>query len=248
LFVEVHQKIKMAKKKYYAVAVGRECGIFTDWSITEKLVKGFAGAKYKSFFSRSEAEKWLEDPVYQRNLSSRKPARGGISLEDVADGIVIYTDGGSINNPGPGGYGVVIMEGGRKIELCGGFRLTTNNRMEMMAAIVALRQVKNRQETIRLYSDSSYLVNGISKGWLKKWQSNGWKRSDGQYVLNIDLWQELIDLIEKGNVSFHWVKGHAGNELNERCDKLAVNSAKKDDLPVDSGYEKKQHTGQRGTE
>ena len=108
-----------------------------------------------------------------------------------------------------------------------------------MAAIVALRQFETRTKPIKLYSDSSYLVNGINKGWVKKWQSNGWKKSDGQNVLNIDLWQELVDLTENSSVQFRWVKGHAGNTLNERCDRLAVDSAKQKCLPVDSGYEVK---------
>ncbi len=228
----------MAKKKFYAVAAGRQCGIFTDWSITEKQVKGFGGAKFKSFSTRADAEKWLDDPVYQKKPSStgRKTERK-VYPEDESTDIVIYTDGSSLNNPGPGGYGVVILEAGREKELSGGYRLTTNNRMEMMAAIVALRQLETGTKPIKLYSDSSYLVNGINKGWVKKWQSNGWKKSDGQDVLNIDLWQELIQLAANNNVQFRWVKGHAGNVYNEQCDQLAVNFAKQKSLPVDSGYE-----------
>ncbi|OEU56980.1 MAG: ribonuclease HI [Desulfobulbaceae bacterium S3730MH12] len=228
----------MAKKKFYAVAVGRQCGIFTDWSITEKQVKGFGGAKYKSFSSRAGAEKWLDDPVYSKKASPiGKKTQRKVYPEDESTDIVIYTDGSSLNNPGPGGYGAVIIEAGREKELSGGYRLTTNNRMEMMAAIVALRQFETGTKPIKLYSDSSYLVNGINKGWVKKWQSNGWKKSDGQDVLNIDLWQELIKLTENSNVQFRWVKGHAGNVYNEQCDRLAVDSAKQKSLPVDSGYE-----------
>jgi len=230
----------MAKKKFYAVAAGRECGIFVDWITTEKQVRGFPGAKYKSFFSMSDAEKWLGNPVYSKKKSSpRKVPQAVIDTVKNSTDIVIYTDGGSINNPGPGGYGAVIVEAGRQQELSGGYRLTTNNRMEMTAAIVALRRFEARNERIHLYSDSTYLVNGIKKGWVKKWQLNGWKKSDGQPVLNIDLWQELIKLTEKGNVRFTWVKGHAGNVLNERCDSLAVSSARKEDLPIDSGYERR---------
>ncbi len=230
----------MAKKKFYAVAAGHECGIFTDWLTTEKQVKGFPGARFKSFTNEADAERWLEDPVYRKKpSSSRTTFRGDdVSERHFAD-IVIYTDGGCINNPGPGGYGAVIVESGSQQELSGGFRLTTNNRMEMTAAIVALRRFETRSELIQLYSDSSYLVNGIKKGWVKKWQLNGWKRSDGQDVLNIDLWKELIRLTANGNVRFQWVKGHAGNTLNERCDRLAVASARKEGLPVDYGYEKK---------
>jgi len=230
----------MAKKKFYAVAVGRESGIFTDWATTERQVKGFPGAKYKSFSSQAVAEKWLENPVYMKKPSSSgKISQNVICPGEDSTDIVIYTDGGSINNPGPGGYGAVIVDGGRKRELSGGYRLTTNNRMEMMAAIVALREVADRTEAIHLYSDSSYLVNGFSKGWVKKWQANGWKKSDDQDVVNMDLWHELIKLTAGSNVNFHWVKGHAGNVLNERCDRLAVTSARKAGLPVDYGYEKK---------
>ena len=232
--------IKMAKKKFYAVAVGRECGIFYDWATAEQQVKGFAGAKFKSFFNKTDAEKWLEDPVYRKKPSvPKKITRIDSDPGETTADITIYTDGGSINNPGPGGYGAVIVEAVGELELSGGYRLTTNNRMEMMAAIVALRRFETREESIHLYSDSSYLVNGIKKGWVKKWQLNGWKKSDGQDVLNIDLWQELIRLTANGNVSFQWVKGHAGNALNERCDRLAVESARKDNLPVDLEYEKR---------
>ena len=228
----------MAKKKFYAVAVGRGCGIFTDWTTTEKQVKGFPGAIFKSFLNKADAEKWLEDPVYSKKPSpSRKTPQDVVAPVKHSADIIIYTDGGSINNPGPGGYGVVIVESGQQQEISGGFRLTTNNRMEMVAAIVALRRFETRVEQIQLFSDSSSLVNGIEKGWAGKWQLNGWKRSDGQDVLNIDLWKELIRLTANGNVHFQWVKGHAGNTLNERCDQLAVASARIEDLPVDCGYE-----------
>jgi len=231
----------MAKKKFYAVAAGRECGIFTDWPSAERQVKGFGGAKYKSFSSRTEAEKWLKAPVYQRRSSpARRKSSPGPSRDDKSFEVVIYTDGSSLNNPGPGGYGAVVMESGREKELSGGFRLTTNNRMEMMAAIVALRGFTHAAKSILLYSDSRYLVNGVTKGWAKKWQSQGWKKSDGKDALNIDLWQELLNLIADMNVEFRWVKGHAGNPLNEQCDRLAVGSARKKCLPVDTGYEEKQ--------
>ena len=140
----------------------------------------------------------------------------------IQNAIIVYTDGGSINNPGPGGYGIVIETDGKRQELSGGFRHTTNNRMEMMAAIVALRSLQDCRKKICLFSDSSYLVNGITKGWAKKWRSKGWRKSDGQPVLNVDLWKELLALLDSAEVSFNWVKGHAGNELNERCDRLAV--------------------------
>lgn len=231
----------MAKKKYYAVAVGRSCGIYTDWATTERQVKGFAGAKFKSFSTKSEAEMWLANPVYlkkERQKSDQQEAGAAPPQQQCdPDAIIVYTDGGSINNPGPGGYGVVIETDGKRQELSGGFRYTTNNRMEMMAAIVALRELQNCGKKIFLYSDSSYLVNGISKGWARKWRTKGWRKSDGQPVLNVDLWKELLDLLNGAEVSFNWVKGHAGNELNERCDRLAVAAARQAEMVTDVVYE-----------
>ena len=228
--------------KYYAVAVGRCSGIYTDWATAEKQVKGFAAAKFKSFPTKAEAEAWLENPVYQKQLESKSGQQSVGAAQQPQrqcdpDSIIVYTDGGSINNPGPGGYGVVIETDGNRQELSGGFRCTTNNRMEMMAAIVALRELQNCGKKICLFSDSSYLVNGITKGWAKKWRSKGWRKSDGQPVLNVDLWKELLSLIDGADVSFNWVKGHAGNELNERCDRLAVASARQPDMPIDVVYE-----------
>jgi ribonuclease HI len=231
----------MAGKKYYGVAVGRNTGIFTDWATTEKQVKGFAGAKFKSFPTKAEAEEWLDNPVYQkkeRGKSNRQDVGAAVPRQQCdPDSIIVYTDGGSINNPGPGGYGLVIETDGERQELSGGFRYTTNNRMEMMAAIMALRTLKNCRKKICLFSDSSYLVNGIAKGWAKKWRNKGWKKSDGQAVLNVDLWKELLILLDSLEVSFNWVKGHAGNELNERCDQLAVSAARQQDMPADVVYE-----------
>ncbi len=232
----------MAGKKYYAVAVGRSSGIYTDWATAEKQVKGFAAAKFKSFPTRTEAEAWLENPVYQKKERQKKSRQEAGSapapFSSDPEVIVVYTDGGSINNPGPGGYGMVIETDGERREFSGGFRHTTNNRMEMMSAIVALRKLQNCGKKIILYSDSSYLVNGIKKGWAKKWRSRGWRKSDGQPVLNVDLWQELLALQDDVEVSFNWVKGHAGNELNERCDRLAVAAARQSDMMADEFYEK----------
>lgn len=231
----------MAKTKFYAVAVGRTTGIFTDWATTEKQVKGFAGAKYKSFSTRIEAESWLEKPVYAsaKRKEVSASARPQETEKNPADAIVIYTDGGAINNPGPGGYGIVICDGDTRRELSGGFRLTTNNRMEMTACIVALQEVAGSGRPIVLYSDSGYLVNGISKGWAKSWRARGWRKSDGAPALNPDLWGNLLDLLERENVTFRWVKGHAGDALNEHCDRLAVSAARSGEgLRIDHGYEK----------
>ena len=125
-------------------------------------------------------------------------------------------------------------------EFSAGFRLTTNNRMELMACIVALQGLGKVDLPITLFSDSSYVVNGIRKGWAQKWQKNGWLKADKKPVMNQDLWSELLKLTKSLKVTFHWVKGHAGNPMNERCDKLAVQSAKGTELRIDRGYEQAQ--------
>jgi ribonuclease HI len=149
--------------------------------------------------------------------------------------VTIYTDGACSGNPGTGGYGVVLLYGEHRKELSGGFRLTTNNRMEMMAAIVGLASLKS-QCLVTLYTDSQYLVNAIAKGWAKKWQKNGWKRNSKEKAKNPDLWEQLLDLCSQHQVNFVWVRGHAGNLENERCDRLAVSAAQQLDLPPDLGY------------
>lgn len=152
----------------------------------------------------------------------------------------IYTDGSSRGNPGPGGYGTVLLytdSSGRehRRELSGGFRLTTNNRMEILAAIVGLEALI-RPCHVDLYSDSRYLVQAISDGWVEGWIRRGWKRGKNEKVKNVDLWKRLMEAMESHEVVFHWVKGHAGHPENERCDALAVEAALGRDLPEDQGY------------
>jgi ribonuclease HI len=150
--------------------------------------------------------------------------------------ITIYTDGACTGNPGPGGYGVVLIYTDHRKELSGGFRLTTNNRMEMMAAIVGLQSL-NQPCEVTLHSDSKYLVDAMTKGWAAKWQANGWKRNKKESAKNPDLWQQLLDLCDHHRVDFRWVRGHSGHPENERCDRLAVAAAHQRDLPIDQGYE-----------
>ena len=149
--------------------------------------------------------------------------------------VTIYTDGGCIGNPGPGGYGVVLLFNDHRKELSGGFRLTTNNRMELMAAIVALESLKRRCQ-VKLYSDSKYVVDAMSLGWAERWRENNWKRNKKERAINPDLWERLLDLCEKHDVEFAWVKAHAGNRENERCDQLAKQAAYKSGLPEDENY------------
>jgi ribonuclease HI len=148
----------------------------------------------------------------------------------------VFTDGACIGNPGPGGYGVVLSFMGNRKELSGGARLTTNNRMEMLAAVKALEALKEACE-VALYSDSAYLVDAITKGWTRSWKANGWRKKDHGPVLNVDLWQRITALCEYHEVRFTWVKGHNGHVENERCDSLAFAAAKQPDLPADEGYE-----------
>jgi ribonuclease HI len=147
--------------------------------------------------------------------------------------ITIYTDGACSGNPGPGGYGAVMLDAhGRRKELSAGFRNTTNNRMELLAVIVALEALKMPCD-VTLYSDSQYVVKAIEEKWLVNWQKRGWKKSDKSAVLNIDLWKRLLPLLEVHRVKFVWTKGHAGTIENERCDELAVAASQEADLPVD---------------
>ncbi len=237
----------MVKKKFYAVARGHKPGIYFSWPQAEAQVRGYRGAVYKGFFSRKEAEAFLETPVYSANGQGKRNT-GSDCMTLPEDAVIIYTDGGSINNPGPGGYGVVQIYNDTRKELYGGYRLTTNNRMELMACIVALRELEYRDKPVVVYSDSSYVVNGITKGWARGWRKRGWLKSDRTPALNPDLWSELLDLVEELDVSFNWVKGHAGHPLNERCDTLANSSARRNDLPADEAYEKlvrKQEAGNK---
>ncbi len=150
--------------------------------------------------------------------------------------IIIYTDGACIGNPGPGGYGAVLLYNGNRKELSGGYRLTTNNRMEILAAIIALESLKDRCR-VTLHTDSQYLVNAIEQGWAKKWRTNRWMRNKKDKAINPDLWARLLGLCDQHDVNFVWVKGHAGNRENERCDRLAWQAANQSGLPVDTGYE-----------
>ena len=149
--------------------------------------------------------------------------------------VIIYTDGACSGNPGPGGYGAILMYGDHKKELSGGEAETTNNRMELMGVITALKALK-RPCSVQLYTDSQYVVNAIEKGWAKKWQANGWMRNKKEKALNPDLWEEVLNEVQKHNVEYVWVKGHDGHPENELCDSLAVAAAESDNLAEDIGY------------
>ncbi len=150
--------------------------------------------------------------------------------------ITIYTDGACSGNPGPGGYGAILQYGQKSNELSGGFRRTTNNRMELLAVIKGLEILKLPCR-VTIYSDSRYIVDAVNKGWARRWRANGWRRNKKDKAVNPDLWDRLLTLLDTHDTEFRWVKGHAGNAGNERADALAVAAANSDDLAVDRGYE-----------
>ena len=135
--------------------------------------------------------------------------------------VTLYTDGACSGNPGPGGWGAILEYMGTEKELSGGEESTTNNRMELTAVISGLQALKEPC-IVELYSDSKYVIDGLSKGWAVSWQKNGWRKADKKPALNPDLWEQLLNLVSKHEVHYHWVKGHAENPKNNRCDQLAV--------------------------
>ncbi len=135
--------------------------------------------------------------------------------------VTVYTDGACSGNPGPGGWCAILVSMGKEKEISGGAHETTNNRMELTAVIEALKALK-RKCSVHIVTDSKYVVDGVTKGWAKSWRAKGWKKSDGKPALNPQLWTELLDLLDAHEVSFEWIKGHAGHEYNERCDTVAV--------------------------
>lgn len=152
--------------------------------------------------------------------------------------LVIYTDGAARGNPGPGGYGIVMQWGNVRKEFAQGFRLTTNNRMELMAVVVALKQLTREGVDVVIYSDSAYVVNAIEKGWIHGWVKTGFKDKK-----NVDLWQQFLTYYRKHKVKFVWVKGHADNPMNNRCDELATAAADGGNLLVDAVYEREKNGG-----
>jgi ribonuclease HI len=199
--------------KVYAVKVGRQPGIYGSWPECEAQVKGFSGAEYKSFATADLAQAWLS--------GQSNPAPSPASTAADTDGIRIYTDGACSGNPGPGGYGVVLVCGAHRKELAQGFARTTNNRMELRAAITGLEALK-RPTTVAVVTDSRYLTEGVA-------------RIDGQKA-NRDLWATLAALLRTHTVSWEWVKGHAGHPENGRCDALARAAITSSALIEDTGY------------
>ena len=235
------------KRKYYAVRRGRAIGIFLTWGECKKQVDCFPSARYKSFPTIEEAELWLTaDDATCYNLDNQAelnelPVAEETAVKEKSQTVVkvpppktetryiAYTDGSCLVNPnGPGGWATVIIdtETGETVELSQGCPGTTNNRMEMEAAIAAM-SFPDEPSSITIYTDSQYLKNGFAANWITGWKKRGWVKSNGQPVLNQDLWQKLDALYQTHQVKFQWVKGHAGNTFNERCDELARGEAMK---------------------
>jgi len=150
--------------------------------------------------------------------------------------IKLFTDGACSGNPGPGGYGAILKYGDHTKELSGGFRNTTNNRMELMAVIAGLSQLKEPCQ-VSVVTDSRYVVDAIQRGWVNRWASNGWMRNKKEKASNVDLWKKLLALLRKHDVTFTWIRGHTGHPENERCDQLAVSAAAGPDLREDVRHE-----------
>ena len=214
-------------KKFYAVKRGRKTGLYTVWAECAAQVKGFQGAVYKGFMTEDEARAWLGG-ANARTEQTRAAAEMAEPSAPDAD-YIIHTDGSCLRNPGgAGGWAAVIETAatGAVEEKSGGAPETTNNRMELTAALMALTAVPEGAR-VALYTDSQYLKNAFTKFWLPAWKKRGWKKADGEPVLNQDLWVQLDAAFAARQVQFHWVKGHAGNPRNERCDALARAEAEK---------------------
>ena len=222
-------------KKFYAVKRGRKTGIFTVWAECSAQVQGFQGAVYKGFMTEAEARDWMDgaaDSSAPRAVKSGTAAKKSSAppVEEPVDAdYIIHTDGSCLRNPGgAGGWAAVIetVTTGEVKEYSGGDPETTNNRMELTAALEAMNAVPAGAR-VALYTDSQYLKNAFTKFWLPAWKKRGWKKADGEPVLNQDLWMPLDAAFAARRVQFHWVKGHAGNPRNERCDELARREAER---------------------
>ena len=221
-------------KKYYAVKRGRKTGLFTVWAECAAQVQGFQGAVYKGFMTEAEARDWLDgaSSACPAKRSTARTETKSVVTDDAAPvdtDYIIHTDGSCLVNPGgAGGWAAVIetVATGEVVEHSGGDPETTNNRMELTAALEAMNAVPEGAR-IALYTDSQYLKNAFTKFWLPAWKKRGWKKADGAPVLNQDLWMQLDAAFSARRVQFHWVKGHAGNPRNERCDELARSEAEK---------------------
>lgn len=237
---------KPQKKQYYIVKRGWTPGVYTSWVDCQKQVSGYQGALFKGFVTKEEAEAWYGKPISiapaEATAAGKEPIPFGEALQKYparahflsdfapAQSITMYTDGSCLVNPnGPGGFAAVIVVNEEAVvDIIGGEPVSTNNRMELRAAYEGLRFLEHYPPLpIHLHTDSKYLQRAITEGWLMKWKRNGWKTSAGTPVANQDMWMALDEKLSKHQITFHWVKGHAGTKFNERCDMLAGKEALK---------------------
>ena len=240
---------KSQKKQYYVVVKGHAPGLYKTWFGDDgaaKQVEAYPQALYKGFYTLEQATDWLRElgaeklRTYAPNLLlylENAPAEKDDPVQALLDQgkVVIYTDGSSLGNPGKGGYGAIVRYGEQSKELSAGYFETTNNRMELMACIVALKELKPNSDVV-IFSDSKYIVDAIIKGTAARWRANRWLKSDRTRIANIDLWKDLLNLTDQHDVDFRWVKGHFTDANNERCDQLAKEAAKAKNLKHDLGY------------
>lgn len=210
-------------------------GSYRNIKITTKEDLVIAEAFFKEDLKEKEmmADQKVQEP--KTNTAEKKDQE---SKEDKKKqrAVEIYTDGACSGNPGAGGYGVVLLYGNKRKEMSEGYRMTTNNRMEVLAVIKGLEALKEPCQ-VTLYSDSKYVVDAIQKGWVKKWKANGWYRNKKERASNVDLWERLLVQLERHQVTFQWVKGHADNPGNERCDELARGAIAAGNLLEDENYQ-----------
>lgn len=239
----------------YLVLYGRKPGIYTRWfNGAYEQVDRFPGAILKRFKTYKATINWIRNQPpelfqnYTSNLSAYIADLLESMYEDLTDEIdmlkedysdnrtIIYTDGGANPNPGPGGYGVVIKRrGGARIELSGGFARTTSQRMELMACIVGLRQLKSGSKVV-IYTDSKYVIETLTNGEIEEKLERARQGKKKNALQHVDLWQEMLALYSERDVKFRWIPGHRGFSDNERCDWLAREAARQPDLPVDAGF------------
>jgi len=223
--------------KYHTVSTSKSGhgAIFTNSQDAREYHRNHPGSIYQVFDR-------MPPRIPPVGVSSRAETAVIKKPAEPSEIINIYTDGSALNNPGPGGYGVILIMDGETHEFSQGYLHTTNNRMEMMAVITALEEIEgdDMNRPIVVHSDSQYTINGITKGWAKNWRKRGWIKSDGKPALNPDLWKQMLEITERlPKLTFQWVKGHAGDVFNERADELANGAAQDlsgDEMLVDEGY------------
>lgn len=194
------------------------------WHEMHRIYASSAHASWQERLEREEREQDDIEGAPRPNVTGERPR------------VRVYTDGACLGSPGRGGWGAILLTGHQREEIAGGFRLTTNARMEMMAVIKALQKLRD-PSIVQLYTDSKMIVNAIEQGHAKRWRERGWKLSGNEDVADADLWERILELCEQHQVSFFWVKGHAGNKENQRCDRLSAHAARNSRVAIDLGFE-----------